>query len=339
MTRSISDSERQRIAETRANNLAPNTRKLNKMHWRDFTNWLKKKGFPLLLPVHPELVALHLVDMSEAKYSYSSISNATKGISHEHKQGGHVSPTTSVVVKEVMAGLYRDLGGRQHQVRPLLAADIAAVRRTACLPRPSNRVTQSRDGYETSRVAERRGRLDIAIICTMFDGLFRIGEAAELRWNDIFHAKDGSGIALIRFSKTDQEGDGAYVWLSPDTMDALDAIRPVTPDDEALVFGLGEDPIRKRIKKMAMFAGLGDGYSGHSPRVGMIYELVMADIKPSAIIQAARWKDSTMLAHYTRHIQATRGAVAQLYSGKSPSKRRFRIRRPEIAVRYIERAA
>ena len=126
------------------------------------------------------------------------------------------------------------------------------------------------------------------------------------------------------------------MWLSPDTMSDLDDIRPEAPDEDARVFRLGDAALRQRIKKSAKFAGLGNGYSGYSPRVGMVYELVRAGINPSAIVQAARWKDDTMLIHYTRHIQATRGAVAQLYSGKCLSRRRFRIDRPPVTVRYIE---
>ena len=106
MTNSISDSERQRIEEIRANNLAPTTRKLNAGYWRAFTKWLKKRGAPLSLPAHPALVALYLVEMSEVGYSFSSISNATKGIAHEHQQAGYLSPTNTMIAKEVMGGLY-----------------------------------------------------------------------------------------------------------------------------------------------------------------------------------------------------------------------------------------
>lgn len=38
---------------------------------------------------------------------------------------------------------------------------------------------------------------------------------------DITTSPDGSGVVLIRCGKTDQEGRGAEVWLSPRTMDQL----------------------------------------------------------------------------------------------------------------------
>ena len=335
MTSFLSDSEIESIESVRTNSLAAQTIRHNTLHWREFTKWLKKRGIPLSLPIDPELVALYLVEMAD-RYSFSHISNATKAIKYEHKQVKCLSPTTSAVVKDVMAGLYRTLGGRQQQARPLFYADVEAINRTAFIPRPSAKRNMSEGGYEKPYVALRRGKLDIAITCTMFEGLLRSGEAEELRWRDISYAEDGSGVALIRYSKTDQEGDGAYVWLSPDTMSALDDIKPGTPDENARIFRLGSPAIVERIQKSAKFAGLGKGYSGHSPRVGMIYELVRADISPSMIIQAARWKGDTMLVHYTRHIQATRSAVAQLYSGKCLSQRRLRIDRPPVTVRYIE---
>ena len=337
MTSLLSDSDIESIESVRANSFAANTIRNNNLHWRAFVKWLKNRGSKLSLPIDPELVALYLVEIAD-RYSFSYISNATKGIKYEHRQAKCLSPTTSAIVKEVMAGLYRTLGGRQQQAKPLFYADVEAINRTAFIPRPSAKKNMSEGGYEKPYVALRRGKLDIAITCMMFEGLLRSGEAEELRWRDISYAEDGSGVALIRYSKTDQEGAGAYVWLSPDTMKALDDIRPETPDEDARVFRLGRPAIVERIQKSAKFAGLDKGHSGHSPRVGMIYELVMADISPSVIIQAARWKDDTMLVHYTRHIQATRSAVAQLYSGKSLNQRRFRIDRPPVTVRHIEQA-
>ena len=207
MTSSISDSEIESIERVRANSFAANTIRNNKLHWRAFVKWLKTRGVQLSLPIDPELVALYLVEIAD-RYSFSYTSNATKGITYEHRQAKCLSPTTSAIVKEVMAGLYRTLGGRQQQAKPLFAADVEAIRRTAFIARPSAKRNMSEGGYEKPYVALRRGKLDIAITCTMFEGLLRVGEAEELRWRDITYAKDGSGVALIRYSKNGPRGRG-----------------------------------------------------------------------------------------------------------------------------------
>ena len=203
-------------------------------------------------------------------------------------------------------------------------------------PAPIQEAWSGENGYEKSNVAELRGRTDIAIVLVGRDGCMRRSELANLLWGDIRYNEDGSGIAIIRFAKGDQEGAGAAQWLSPRTMQALVAIRPENANPADRIFGLkGTMSIYRRIRKAALAAGLGDGYSGHSLRVGMIYDMVDADIPAPAIIIAARWKNPNMLAHYTRYIDAARGAVAQLYADKPRQIKQVIRRRPPVVVRYL----
>ena len=76
----------------------------------------------------------------------------------------------------------------------------------------------------------------------------------------------------IERSKTDQAGEGAYVAITPETLEALKLLRQaskVMPDADAPVFGLSMSQISRRVDGMARVAGLGDGYSSHSGRVGL----------------------------------------------------------------------
>ena len=75
----------------------------------------------------------------------------------------------------------------------------------------------------------------------------------------------------IERSTTDQAGEGAYVVVTPDTMVALKHLRGDTETwgDEAPVFGLSMSQISRRVDSLARAAGLGEGYSGHSGRVGL----------------------------------------------------------------------
>ena len=328
--------EQQRIDDLQANRRAENTRNSNRKSWRTFSRWLAARNASADLPVAPELVALFAIKYSGG-HAMGSVSSVLKGVANKHRDAGFPSPTDEAVVKEVMAGLRRELGTYHSQAKPLYATDIEKIVATACNPRPSKRHGDSENGYEKSNVAELRGRTDIAIVLVGRDGCMRISEIANLLWGDIRYNEDGSGIAIIRFAKGDQKGAGAAQWLSPPTMQALVAIRPENANPADRIFGLKTtQSIYERIQKAALAAGLGDGYSGHSLRVGMIYDMVDADIPAPAIIIAARWKNPNMLARYTRYIDAARGAVAQLYADKPRQIKQVIRRRPPVVVRYLE---
>ena len=326
--------EQLRINDLTANRRAPKTRENNASAWRIFSRWMEARGASADLPVDPDLVALFAIQHSE-DHTVGSVMVAMQSIANRHKDAGFPAPTDETVVKEVMAGLRRQLGNRQSQAKPLYAADVKRIIETTCTPRPSRRITQSENGYEKSHIALRRGLKDIAIVLVGRDGCLRTDEIANLRWEDIEYSEDGSGIALIRFAKGDQEGAGASQWLSPRTMQALAAIKSETYRDIDRVFGMGKGAIYIRIHKAALAAGLGDGYSGHSLRVGMIYDMVHAGISPTAIILAARWKSPVMLIRYTRYLDAARGAVAQLYTEKPLEIKQVVRQRPPVVVRYL----
>ena len=123
----------------------------------------------------------------------------------------------------------------QRQARPLTAEALAAIRATARLPRRS----QGRAGrMETAGVAGRLGLVDIALASTLRDGLLRRSEAAALRRGDVELLADGSGRLHVRQSKGDQEGSGAVLYLGPDAVRDLLAIRPPWGGDRCPGSGL-----------------------------------------------------------------------------------------------------
>ena len=148
----------------------------------------------------------------------------------------------------------------------------------------------------------------------MFDGMLRRSEAAVLTWEDIGRAADGSGRLIVRRSKTDPEGEGKVLWISPDTMDALDAIRGEGGGDTDPVFGLAGQQISRRIAAACETAGLGRGFSGHSLRVGAAQALAGANISLAAIMVNGRWQSSRMPARYTSNAAAAQSAMAKLYA-------------------------
>ena len=103
--------------------------------------------------------------------------------------------------------------------------------------------------------------MDIELASGLSDAGLRVSEAAQLRWRDVLDAEDGAGLVYIERSKTDQEGEGAYVVVTPDTLAALKQLRQDSEDrsDDELVFGLLMSQINRRVDSMARAAVLGDG--------------------------------------------------------------------------------
>lgn len=169
----------------------------------------------------------------------------------------------------------------EHPV-PLTSDDLEVIRNTAVDPRPRGRGVESPDG------ARDRGLVDIALVSIMHDGLLRAGEAVNLRWEDVSRYEDGSASLHIRFCGFETCRGGSLVPLPPETMEALNAIRPDPCVSERRIFEMTSWTVSIRIRRMAQAAGLGDGYTGYSPRMGMVVDLTRSGFSMAEIAQAAR---------------------------------------------------
>ena len=79
------------------------------------------------------------------------------------------------------------------------------------------------------------------------------------------HGRTARARLSVRRSKTDQEGEGAVVYLSPQTMRELEAIRPNGQDGTEPVFALGPAQLSRRIAAAARAAGLGERLPAATP--------------------------------------------------------------------------
>ena len=289
-----------------------NTLKTYGFQWGIFRAWARAKGVPAL-PADAPQVATYLAErIEEHGHRPATLKVAASAIAFVHRAAGLNDPCASPEVKRTLRGATRKAGRAQKQADALTADALAVISLTARRSRPG------RGGrLESPKMALNRGNLDIALINVMRDAMLRRSEAAELVWSDIQQAPDGTGRLLIRRSKTDPEGRGAVAFLSATTMASLEPIRQDRPDS-ASVFGLSPNQISRRIKQAAGTAGLGDGFSGHSPRVGMACDLVQAGIELPSLMTAGRWRTPAMPAHYARNETAAKGAVAQYYGARRP---------------------
>lgn len=278
---------------------SPHTRRSYGSHFRQFCEWAASQGVSEL-PASPAAVAAYLSTLAEQGKALSTIRLASSAISAAHRARRLDDPCVDVGVKAVRKGIARLVGKPQTQAKPLTDEALFKIQRTACIPRRRGR------GYELADTAIRRGLVDVALCRTMSDAGLRRSEAAALCWTDISEAPDGGGVLSIARSKTDPDGMGEKVYLTPATMSALSAIRNGSAA-EAPVFGLTGDAIDKRIRAAAHAAGLGEGYSSHSGRVGLAVR--MANAPTSAVMRQGRWASAEQVSRYQRGISATAAAA------------------------------
>ena len=81
---------------------------------------------------------------------------------------------------------------------------------------------------------------------------------------------------------------------------ALREIRPDDTDPAIPVFGLTGEALANRVRAATKAAGLGDGFTGHSGRIGMARRMVAAGAPNAAVQRQGRWKHGDMVARYTR---------------------------------------
>ena len=295
----LTDEQRLRVTDALENAQSENTRKNYASQFGKFRTWCEQEGYTPL-PAQPEVLAAYAVELADNGRSMSTVRLAVASIVDAHRHVGLDSPVTAGV-SETLRGLSRQLGVSQKQARPLDADALAAIRATALTPRIS------RGGsLESEETALMRGQLDISLASVMSDAGLRISEAAALRWRDVTDAEEGAGLVYIERSKTDQAGEGAYVVVTPDTLIALKQLRQATEiwSDDDSVFGLSMSQISRRVDSMARAAGLGEGYSGHSGRVGLALRMTRRGAPLQAVQTRGRWKSPSMPARYTRSEKA-----------------------------------
>ena len=277
---------------------APNTRRAYAAAWRRWTAWADAHGVAEL-PAQPADVRAYILDRAAAGRVDATLRMDVGGIAAVHQAQGIPSPCAARgLVARTLARLAKapDRARAQRQADGLTTDALAAIRATACRPRARRR-------QERPDEAQRRGLVDIALAGLLSDAGLRRSEAAALTWADLERAPDGSGRLTVRRSKTDQTAEGRVVAVTAPTMRDVLAIRPADVDPAAPVFGLSADRIARRIKAAARAAGLGDGFSGHSGRVGMARRMVARGAPTAAVIRQGRWSERSggaMVARYTR---------------------------------------
>ena len=273
---------------------AENTRRAYGSAWRGFQDWAESGGHPSL-PATPQAVALYLGHLAATGRSLATVQQARSAISHVHAAAGIQkgdNPALDPVVAEAVKG-WRNRAPAPRQADALTADALARVREVLRLPR------RGRGGrMESPETARRRAAADLAIIGVLADGGLRRSEAAALTWGDVELWDDGTGRITVQKGKNQVEP--ATVAVTAATARALREILPKDSDPAAPVFGLTGEALANRVRAAARAAGLGDGFTGHSGRIGMARRMVAAGAPNAAVQRQGRPKHGDMMARYTR---------------------------------------
>jgi len=230
----------------------------------------------------------------------SSLARRLTTISRAHEAAGHSSPASmrNAVVSEVWKGIRRTKGTAEEGKKPLLTADLKCM--ITALP------------------ADLQGVRDRALLLVGFAGGFRRSELARLRLEDLQETPEGL-VALLRKSKTDQEGQGRPVALPYGSDPLTCPVRAVKNwiewagiatgplfrgiDQLGLVSpeALCPDSVAWIVKRAARRADLkAVEYSGHSLRAGLATQAAMNGASELAIMKQTGHRSLATVRRYIR---------------------------------------
>lgn len=265
--------------------------------WAHFEAWTARHGLDSL-PAAPETVALYVSDLA-ATLRPSTINRRLCAISVYHQRAGLESPSSAAGVREVMKGIRRSLKTAQHEAAPAVIGEIR--RMVAHLPHDVG------------------GTRDRALLLVGFAGAMRRSELVALDVADL-EERDEGVVALLRTSKTDQEGQGRRVaipfgrdpetcpvtalraWLSAGSITEGSVFRAVDRHGRVGTGRLSDRAVALVVKRAAERAGLDPArYSGHSLRAGFATTAAANGASERAIAAQTGHRSMEVLRRYVRH--------------------------------------
>ena len=284
--------------------LSANTRRALKADLRIYRAWCAEAG-RRALPGTAETVAA-FVDAMAATRAPATVRRYVASIAAAHRATGCPETPKSPPVRLALKRMHRGSGRRQAQ-----APGLTWPLRQAMLEAPGDRPIDLRNR---------------ALLAVAYDTMLRRSELTALRVCDLALDRSGAATVLARTSKTDAEGEGAVLYIAPDSLALVAEWLERSGITDGRLFrslcrgqlGEGLDPsqVPRIYKAMARRAGiepeLAGRLSGHSPRVGAAQDMVAHGIELPAIQQAGRWKTAAMAARYAERLLAARGGAAQL---------------------------
>lgn len=278
---------------------------------------------------------------------HRALSTLTRLLTHiamAYRMLGMESPTKTDLVRLEMKALRRERGAKKQQARALRykgdVSDLAHdVPQGLCI---ANIIAHLHRDW--SGKADLISLRDKALLLTAYDVGARRSELVAIEVEHVDHYKDGSGTLYIPRSKTDQEGEGAYAYLSPRTMRAIAEWQKAAQVTAGPLFrriDVHSDGSARTIHKTAMHADsvtrayrrlimkawdagalpdfneneiarIVQEITSHSVRVGVAQDNFAAGEDLPAIMQAYRWRDAKTVLRYGEKLAPTSGAAKRM---------------------------
>jgi len=196
------------------------------------------------LPADPEDLVRYLRTLEADGRKPATLSRRIASLATVHRllePGSDMPPTSAPMVRNALRANRRRRGAAQRQAAPLrFGGDLGEAQGftlTALLAACSGDV---------------QGLRDAALLSLGYDAGLRVGELTAVTVEDIRAQGDGTGLLHLPRSKTDQEGLGAWAWLSADTMRRIALWRAESGIGEGVLFRrVGVDRRRQHAKAAA----------------------------------------------------------------------------------------
>jgi site-specific recombinase XerD len=292
------------VAANVAASVSPRTLRAYRSDWKTFSAWCETRGL-LPMPAHPQVIATYITWLDAQGRAVSTIARALVSIGQAHQAFDHESPTADRLVRKTMKGIRRNKGSAQKAAVPLLPAEL-------------------RQALPESAFTNRRAR-DRAMLCLGLAGGFRASELVALLVGDVRRVDEGL-VVLVRFSKTDQEGQGRRVgipwgtyrktcpvcavteWIDELVEWARDRgeltgplLRSVTEADEITDNPMATVTVTRAVRRVLREAGMDTaGYSSHSLRAGFVTAAAQAGKRMERIMQQTGHKSVQVMQGYVR---------------------------------------
>jgi len=296
--------------------LAPRTREAYRDEWKKLSAWLSGR------PLCDELLAEYLAFLHNKGLAPASVSVALAAVRCVFRLANAESPVGPIATS-VMGGVRRVGRGRgRGQVAPIRFRDADMLA-----------MMIEREASPSSPEAAAR---DAALVSTMSDAMLRVSELVAVRWKDLHWEHDGSGRLTIPVSKSDQEGQGAILYLGAVTVTRLRVRRRLQREAGEFVFtgirrggSVQPTPLTRQSVRRLVIAhskrylpelfpegdsggeDMGGRISSHSFRIGSAQSLARRGATLPQLQTAGRWNSPLMPAVYCRNETAGNGAIAR----------------------------
>jgi integrase len=274
---------------------ALNTQRAYAGDWQRFTSWCQDYG-RAALPAEVTTLAAFVTSLAEAGKKVATIQRHCASISKAHQLAKLPTPTDDRQFKDLLEGISREKGVRQHQAPAFTLAYFKRVVQSISLERPG-------------------GVRDRALLLLGLAGAFRRDELAKVDLQHLHFDADGL-IVDLPASKTNQKGEAEEkaIFFSPDRRTC--PVRAVQDWVNYLAeHGRSEGPLfvsfhkgqrlsRRRLSTFSLNEivqlRLGAPYTAHSLRASFVTIAKLKGIDDSKIMNQTKHKTTDMIRRYTR---------------------------------------